>query len=314
MGPLRRSKDKRCNDKDGFEDDFSGAIDRVTESAQERLMVDTIGRTGDIDDATDILVQLLARTVTVFPRLRSVQVGQRDWRGKFVMAEWMAQEQGILGTLLMRKLRPKRWCQSGSGAIYAHPSTRPVQSDRGHLPESFLAHVKIGEDFVFLWGTANHAYITQSERSHWWRRNLGSEGIINWNVDGIQSSFPACLGSPLHPGCGTQGAFEAKTRVVIYGSAGALQEDGDHGTVNKEEKLEELQKSVQAVCCREMEREDGTWQKSFLLQVLLMAVSARIVGVAGVPNRKDIGLGVSESGNAHWVAIGLFEYLLMYSG
>ncbi len=54
--------------------------------------------------------------------------------------------------------------------------------------------------------------------------------------------------------------MEAKTRVVIYGLAGTLREDRENGTVDDNTDSEELQKSVQAACCREMKREDSMWQ------------------------------------------------------
>lgn len=58
----------------------------------EMVIQDAILQTGRIDDATDIVVSLTEGESSVFSNLESVQVGQRDWRGEFVMQEWMLQE------------------------------------------------------------------------------------------------------------------------------------------------------------------------------------------------------------------------------
>ena len=185
--------------------------------AQNVAIEDTILQTGRIDDATDTLIVLTSGRFSVFPKLTSLQIGHRDWSENSIMAEWMTQEQGWLGATLMRKLRPKRWCQFYSGGVYAHPSTRPVEYTRGDLPDLFTSHPNIGEEFVILWGTTNQIFITESVHSPSTRQDLGQQGMIAWVVENIQSSFPECLGTPSRIGSKLQTAIETKTRIVIYG-------------------------------------------------------------------------------------------------
>ena len=193
------------------------ALQDMSGEAQNVAIEDTILQTGRIDDATDDLIALTSGRFSVFSKLISVRIGHRDWDESSIMAEWMTQEQGWLGAMLMRKLRPNRWCQFNSGGVYAHPSTRPVEYTRGDLPELFTAHPNIDEEFVILWSTTNHILITELVHSPSTRQELGRHGMIAWVVQNIQSSFPECLGTPSRIGSKLQTAIETNTRIVISG-------------------------------------------------------------------------------------------------
>jgi hypothetical protein len=75
------------------------------------------------------------------------------------MPKWMKLEQGAVGSLILRLLKPSRWCQYRSSGIYRYPSTRPVDFNRQHLPNIASIHVNFREEFVVLWGTTNHIFV-----------------------------------------------------------------------------------------------------------------------------------------------------------
>lgn len=71
--------------------DRENDVNEMSGEQLERAVNDAILQTGRIDDATDIPVTLTSDHLEVFPVLQGIQVGQRDWTGRFVMAEWMTQ-------------------------------------------------------------------------------------------------------------------------------------------------------------------------------------------------------------------------------
>jgi hypothetical protein len=128
----------------------------------------------------------------------------------------MYQEQGAIGCLLMRKLQPRYWCQFGNGGIFSHPSTRPTEYQRGHLPEIYTAHTNVRESFVVLWGTTNHIYIMHSRRSEASRAEMGRDGLISWIANNITDSYPECLGTASRADCPIKVEVEQRTKFIIH--------------------------------------------------------------------------------------------------
>jgi hypothetical protein len=128
----------------------------------------------------------------------------------------MYQEQGPIACLLMRKLKPRWWCQFGNAGVYSHPSTRPVEFAHKHLPEMYTAHPNLKETSVVLWGTSNHIYIDNSVHSDAHRVELGRAGAIPWIVDNIIGSYPEDLGTASQALCPVKLAIESKTNFVLH--------------------------------------------------------------------------------------------------
>jgi hypothetical protein len=137
-----------------------------------------------------------------------------------------------------------------------HPSTRPIQWARGDLPEVLTAHPNVGEEFVVMWGTINHIYVTESARSALDRATLGQRGLIEWIVRGIRTSFPECLGTLDKNGSKSQDDMEKDTKFVIYGLDSRTPASSD---TNRNEEELEWQRGIVAEFCKETRRPKLFW-------------------------------------------------------
>jgi hypothetical protein len=144
------------------------------------------------------------------------------------MAPWMYQEQGPIACLLLRKLKPRWWCQFGNAGVYSHPSTRPVEFARKDLPEIYTAHTNVEEQFVVLWGTVNHVVVNDSAHSTAHRTKLGRSGILTWIVDNLIGSYPEDMGTAFQALSPRKIALESQTSFEFHNLPTLEHHSGDN--------------------------------------------------------------------------------------